>query len=118
MSKIKSKLFILPALLIAGAAQAQAPAPGVGGPAAAITPEAVMANNDANKDGIITKEEATKAARNLAQRWDAFDANKDGKVDIEEVKKGLAAGAGPGGAPGAAPPAAAPPAATQPPAAR
>ena len=59
-----------------------------------VTVEFVMANNDLNKDGIITKEEATKAARTLAQVWDLFDANMDGKVDAEEIKKGLLAAQG------------------------
>jgi hypothetical protein len=70
----------------------------------------VIANNDTNKDGVVTKDEATKVGRTLAQMWDTFDANKDGKVDLDEVKKGLAATQG-GGAPGGAPAPAAPPAA-------
>jgi hypothetical protein len=113
MKRLSANLFIVPALLVAGAVQAQAPAPapGAGGPGA-VTPETVLANNDANKDGIITKEEATKAARNLILRWDAADLNKDNKVDMEEIKKWLAAGGVnapvPGAAPGAAPPPAAP----------
>lgn len=57
----------------------------------AVTPEFVMGNNDLDKDGIITRDEATKAGRQLAQRWDFFDTNKDGKVDMAEVKAGLVA---------------------------
>jgi hypothetical protein len=124
MKRLNATLFIVPALLVAGSVQAQAPAPapGAGGPGA-VTPETVLANNDANKDGIITKEEATKAARNLILRWDVADLNKDDKVDTEEIKKWLAAGGvnapAPGGAPGAAPGAAPPPAApAAPPAAK
>ena len=57
----------------------------------AVTPEFVMGNNDLDKDGIITREEATKAGRQLAQTWDFFDTSKDGKVDLEELKAGLTA---------------------------
>jgi hypothetical protein len=56
----------------------------------ATKPEEVLANNDLNKDGVITREEATKAGRQLAQLWDYFDLNKDGKVDMDELKKVLA----------------------------
>jgi hypothetical protein len=114
MKKLIAPLFVISALGVVAAAFAQAPAPGAGGAPQVATPEVVMANNDTNKDGIITKEEATKVGRNLAQAWDQYDANKDGKVDMEEIKKGLAAQQG--GAPGGAPPAAAAPAA--PPAAK
>jgi hypothetical protein len=79
--KKSSIVFMLPALFAVSVAQAQA----------AVTPEFVMANNDLNKDGIITREEATKAGRQLAQTWDFFDTNMDGKVNTDELKKGLAA---------------------------
>ena len=48
----------------------------------------VMANNDLNKDGVITKEEATKAAKQLIQAWDTYDLNKDGKVDRGRADQG------------------------------
>ena len=100
MKKRISLALVVPMLGALGAAHAQAP----------VTPEFVMANNDLNKDGIITREEAMKAGRQLAQAWDFFDTNKDGKVDMDELKKGLAA-AQESGAP---PPAAATSASPQP----
>jgi EF hand len=100
------------ALLAAAATHAQAPGgPPGGGPGGGqqITPDFVMANNDLNKDGVITKEEATKAGKQLIQVWDTYDLNKDGKVDRDELVKGLAGGMG--GGPGAGgPPAGGPPA--------
>jgi hypothetical protein len=125
MEMSMKKTSILFALPVAGSAvYAAAPTgPGAGGPpgaggAGGITVEMVLTNNDENKDGTITKEEATKAARNLIQRWDAADLNKDNKVDAAELKKWVEAGApggpqggAPGGAPGAPPAGAAPPAA-------
>lgn len=59
-----------------------------GGNMAAARPEAIMASNDLDKDGIITKEEATKAARALIRTWDSYDLNKDGLVDHAELAKG------------------------------
>jgi hypothetical protein len=101
MSRSTSSLLALSTLLVAKLALAQAPGP--------ISAETVLANNDTDKDGVVTKEEATKVGRMLGQQWDRFDANKDGKVDLEEIKKGLAAM--PAGGPGGAPPAGGPPAA-------
>jgi hypothetical protein len=92
--------------LALGAQAAQAAAPGGGEP---VTAEVVITNNDQNKDGVVTKAEAVATGRQLAQAWDTFDTNKDGKVDVEEVRKVLAAQQG-GGPPAVTPPAAAPPA--------
>lgn len=102
MKKLHLTWLVIPAALAAGVALAQAPAQ------QPVTADFVLQNNDTNKDGVITKEEATKAARQLAQVWDTFDANKDGKVDRDEITKGLAAtqGGGAGGPPAGAPPAA------------
>jgi hypothetical protein len=95
MKKRISLVSMLTAVVVVGVAHAQQ------GP---ITPEFVMANNDLNKDGVITHEEAIKAGKQLALTWDRFDANKDGKVTVDEIKKGLAgpAGAAPAPAPSAA----------------
>ena len=58
-----------------------------GGNMAATRPEAILANNDLNKDGVITKEEATKAGKALGRMWDSYDLNKDGKVELAELAK-------------------------------
>lgn len=58
-----------------------------GGNMAAARPEAIMANNDLNKDGVITKEEAVKSGKALARMWDSYDLNKDGKVELAELAK-------------------------------
>jgi hypothetical protein len=90
-------LVILASVLQEASHAAQAPvAPGAAGStpessAAQVSVETAMANNDLNKDGVITKAEATKAARRLIQSWDQYDLNKDGKVDKTELAKGLAA---------------------------
>lgn len=108
MKKLNPTFLVIPAALMASVSLAQAPAQ------QPVTADFVLQNNDTNKDGIITKEEATKAARQLAQVWDTFDANKDGKVDREEITKGLAATQGGGAGGPAAPPAGAPPAGAPP----
>jgi Ca2+-binding EF-hand superfamily protein len=96
----KPQLALLLALAIAVHAAthaAQAPvSPGTSSPTpgsatSQVSVETAMANNDLNKDGVITKAEATKAARRLIQSWDQYDLNKDGKVDKSELAKGLAA---------------------------
>jgi Ca2+-binding EF-hand superfamily protein len=48
-------------------------------------PKQVMAANDQNGDGRVTKQEADAANKSLSQMWDAYDTNKDGIVDAEEV---------------------------------
>jgi Ca2+-binding EF-hand superfamily protein len=47
-------------------------------------PEEIMKDNDANKDGKITREEA--AATPLANFFDLLDNNKDGVITLEELK--------------------------------
>jgi Ca2+-binding EF-hand superfamily protein len=79
--------------LAASSAQAQSPAAPASSNSSAgdqISAEQVISNNDQNKDGIVTKEEATKANRQLIQQWNNYDLNKDGKVDVAEFKKAAA----------------------------
>ena len=116
MNKSIPMLSAVATLLVASAVQAQAPG---GGPGASpqATIDQMMTNNDANKDGVITKEEATKANLRLIAAWDTYDLNKDGKVDSAEITKALAAQQG-GGAGGAAPAAPAAPQPAAPPAAK
>jgi hypothetical protein len=52
-----------------------------------VKPEQVIASNDQNGDGIVTKEEATKFGGGLARLWQIYDIDKDGKVDAAEVAK-------------------------------
>jgi beta-lactamase regulating signal transducer with metallopeptidase domain len=54
---------------------------------AMVQPAYVIANNDGNGDGIVTKEEATKAGRDLIRLWDLYDVDKDGKIDSAEISK-------------------------------
>jgi uncharacterized protein len=77
MKRTDTAWILLPALLMTGSVLGQA-APG--------SPEFVMANNDLNKDGIVTREEAINAGRALGQAWNTYDLNKDDKVDLEELK--------------------------------
>jgi hypothetical protein len=48
---------------------------------------AVIANNDLDKDGKVTKDEATRVGKALLSMWDRYDLNKDGVVDEAEVSK-------------------------------
>lgn len=59
-----------------------------GGNMAGARPEAIMASNDLDKDGIVTKEEATKAGKALIRLWDSYDLDKDGRVDYADLAKG------------------------------
>lgn len=59
-----------------------------GGHMGAARPQTILANNDENKDGVVTKEEATKAGKALIRMWDSYDFNKDGKVDLAELSRG------------------------------
>lgn len=43
---------------------------------------------DANKDGMITKEEYMKHSNDMAAR-DKMDTNKDGMLDANEIKVGF-----------------------------
>ncbi len=63
----------------AGAAQAQMPAPAD-----------IIKNWDKNGDGAVDKAEWTAAGR-PAERFDAVDANKDGKVTAAELEAAMAA---------------------------
>jgi Ca2+-binding EF-hand superfamily protein len=51
------------------------------------SPQLIIANNDQNGDGIVTKEEAVIAQKALFGMWDQYDLNKDGKVDAAELAK-------------------------------
>lgn len=66
-------------LTAAGAAQAQMPAPAD-----------IVKNWDKNGDGAVDKAEWTAAGR-PAERFDAVDANKDGKVTAAELEAAMAA---------------------------
>lgn len=59
-----------------GLAIAQAPPP----------PEQIMAENDTDKNGEITKAEADASGTPLKDFFDQIDANKDGKITMAELK--------------------------------
>ena len=67
--------------LLAGAGVASAQAP---------DPATIVKNWDKNGDGSVSKEEWVAAGR-PAERFDAVDANKDGKVTAEELAAAMAA---------------------------
>lgn len=54
---------------------------------AKMKPEQIIALNDLNGDGIVTKEEAMKMGVGLDRLWQLYDLDKDGKVDVAEVAK-------------------------------
>lgn len=58
-----------------------------GGYMAGARSEAILANNDLDKDGVVTKEEARKAGKALIRMWDSYDLNKDGKVELAELAR-------------------------------
>ena len=66
----------LAALLLAAEVHAQQP------PFARLTPEQFIKRFDKNGDGVLTKDELPPR---LAQAFDRIDANKDGKLDRQEV---------------------------------
>ena len=66
-------------LAVAGVASAQAP-----------SPADIIKNWDKNGDGAVSKDEWVAAGR-PAERFDAVDANKDGKVTAEELAAAMAA---------------------------
>ncbi len=67
------------AIAAAGAAQAQMPAPAD-----------IIKGWDKDGDGAVSKEEWVAAGR-PAERFDAVDANKDGKVTAAELEAAMAA---------------------------
>lgn len=67
------------AVAAAGVAQAQMPAPAD-----------LIKNWDKNGDGAVDKGEWTAAGR-PAERFDAVDANKDGKITAAELEAAMAA---------------------------
>ena len=67
------------AIAAAGAAQAQMPAPAD-----------IVKNWDKDGDGAVSKDEWVAAGR-PAERFDAVDANKDGKVTAPELEAAMAA---------------------------
>ena len=67
------------AIAAAGAAQAQMPAPAD-----------IVKNWDKDGDGAVSKDEWVAAGR-PAERFDAVDANKDGKVTAAELEAAMAA---------------------------
>jgi hypothetical protein len=58
-----------------------------GGLMAGARPEVILANNDLNEDGVVTREEASKAGRALARMWDSYDLDKSGTVEFVELAK-------------------------------
>jgi Ca2+-binding EF-hand superfamily protein len=54
---------------------------------AMVKPSDAIATNDLNKDGVVTKEEAMTVGKGMARLWDAYDLNKDGKIDVVEFGK-------------------------------
>jgi hypothetical protein len=71
-----TRLFAALALLVSAGALAQQP------PA----PEQIMADNDLNDDGVITREEAQEAGTPLAMFFDMIDSNGDGRITMEELQ--------------------------------
>ena len=57
--------------------------PAVGQDSTRMDADARFAQLDADQDGFVTKAEAAKIP-GVAQRFDRFDANKDGKLDRNE----------------------------------
>ncbi len=49
------------------------------------TPTEIIAANDQDGDGIVTREEATKARRATISMWHLFDLNNDDRLDAAEV---------------------------------
>jgi Ca2+-binding EF-hand superfamily protein len=58
-----------------------------GGRLAMRDPKLIVESNDLDKDGTVTREEATKHNGSLNRMWDSYDLNKDGKTDAAEIAK-------------------------------
>jgi hypothetical protein len=56
-------------------------------PPTRVSGSSVVASNDQDGNGIVTRAEAEKANRALRLRWDSYDLNKDGSVDAAEIDK-------------------------------
>jgi beta-lactamase regulating signal transducer with metallopeptidase domain/Ca2+-binding EF-hand superfamily protein len=52
-----------------------------------VDPAKVVASNDLDGDGIVTRDEAVKANKALLGLWDNYDLNKDGKLDAKEIAR-------------------------------
>lgn len=82
-----------PALLVAtmaalgAAAATPAQTPPANGSPQRITAEQIVASNDLNKDGIVTREEATEAKKSLITIWNMYDLDRDGRLDVAEIRK-------------------------------
>jgi hypothetical protein len=98
---MKRAILSIFALMLASQVLAQPPGGGGPGGAAGLPDnETILANNDGNSDGEITKAEAEAAAVNLITNWDAFDTDSDNKVTVAELDAYRASQGGAGG-PGA-----------------
>jgi HlyD family secretion protein len=58
---------------------------GPGGGGGRPSPEAIITQLDKNKDGVVTKDES-----DMRGRFDQVDADGDGKITVEELKKSFA----------------------------
>lgn len=58
---------------------------GPGGGGGRPSPEAIISQLDKNKDGVVTKDES-----DMRGRFDQVDADGDGKITVEELKKSFA----------------------------
>jgi Ca2+-binding EF-hand superfamily protein len=70
------RLLAMLALFASAGALAQQPPP----------PDEIMAQNDLNEDGVITREEAQAAGTPLAMFFDMFDSDGDGRITMEELQ--------------------------------